>query len=165
MTAPCPTIATAAAAAFTLRQLRARAAVSARKMTAPDAEARLLPWLALACLAGANLPELDEELAQLRVTGTDGQPIFSLAEARAVLADRLCPRARWAPLLGKARDEALRHADTFTPAGAARRSPQFEAEREAALAAARQLMLLAGHFAADPNGRHPVPPYFEKEAA
>ena len=165
MTAPGPSIARAAAAAFTARQARAVAAVKARKVTRPDAESRLLPWLALACLAGADLPELEEELSALRETGTDGEPIFSDAEARAVLAARLCPRARWAGLLGRARDEALRQAERFTPAGSARRSPQFEAEREAALDAARQLMLLADHFAADPNGRHPVPPYFEKEAA
>ena len=165
MTASATTIASAAASAFTQRQRRAGAAVAARQVTRADAEARLLPWLAIACLAGADLPALEEELAQLRESATDGEPLFSAAEARAVVAARLCPRARWAPLLGRARDEALRAADRFTPAGSARRSPADEAEREAALDAARQLMLLADHFAADPTGRHPVPPYFEKEAA
>lgn len=163
-------LASAAATAFTQRQNRARAAVAARKMPRADAESRLLPWLAIACLAGADLPELEDELAQLRETGTDGEPIFSDAQARALLADRICPRSRWAGLLGRARDDALRHADTFSPAGATRRSPQFDAERQAALDAGRALMLLANHFAADPNGRHPVPPYqllpdSQKEAA
>jgi len=165
METPNLTLSRIAADAFTVRQSRARAAVAARKMPRAEAESRLLPWLAIACLAGADLPELEEPLAELRVTGTDGEPIFSDAQARALVADRICPRARWAPLLGKARDEALRHADTFTPAGAARRTPSQEAERQAALTAARELMALADAFIGDPNGRHPIPPYFEKEAA
>ena len=160
-----PAISRTAAAAFADRQQRARQLVANRGISRAAAEDKLRPWLAIACLAGADLPELAEPLAQLRETGTDGAAIFSDAQARAVIADQICARARWAPMLGRARDEAQRAADRFTPAGAARRTPAQEDERQAALTAARDLMALAAAFAADPNGRHHVPPCFHKEPA
>lgn len=163
METPNPAISRTAAAAFADRQQRARQLVANRGISRAAAEDKLRPWLAIACLAGADLPELAEPLAQLRTSGPAGEDIFSDAQARALVADHICPRARWAPMLGRARDEALRAADRFTPAGAARSTPGLEAEREAALTAARDLMRLAAAFAADPNGRHHVPPCFHKE--
>lgn len=169
MSSLCPSLAPAisrtAAAAFAARQQRAHQLVANRGISRAAAEDKLRPWLAIACLAGADLPELAEPLAQLRETGTDGAAIFSDAQARALVADHICPRARWARLLGRARDGALIAADRFTPAGGARRSPADAAAHDAALSDARGLMLLAAAFAADPNGRHHVPPFLTKEPA
>ena len=49
-----------------------------------------------------------EPLADLREKDPDGVWTLSDAQARAILASNICPRARWVPLLAKARDAALR---------------------------------------------------------
>ena len=151
-----PTIPRIAAAAFTQRQQRARRAVGAGELTRAMAEDRLRPWLAIACRAGADLPELEDPLADLRQKDPAGNWLCSDAEARAVLADQICPRASWAPLLAKARDHALRDAEAL--ALSPRTPPP---ERDAALAHARALRALADHFTWDPAGSRHVPPYLE----
>jgi len=157
MNAPIPPeVSAIAARAFADRQAKARLMVQGRKIGAGEASERLRPWLAIACLAWAELPELDEQLAELKVRDVDGTWRFSESEARALIADRLCPRARWVPLLAQARDAALRNAEAVCTS---KRSQPHE--REAALAPARALRDLARALAWDPAGRHPIPPCAE----
>lgn len=127
-------------------------------MAKGEADRRLAPWLAIACLAGADLPELAEPLADLRTFDLEGGRTTTEAEARACLAAEICPRARWAPLLAKARDAALDRAEASLRSD---RLPQ--AELDADLSAARALRDLADAFSACPNGRHPIPAYQPKE--
>ena len=112
-------LAAAAAIVFRDRQAMARRMVRHGRIGAQQAEAQMLPWLAIACRCGAQLAELDEPLAELRVTriyrGRGLPPEAgsrSDAQARAILADQICPRERWAPLLARARDAAVIAAET-----------------------------------------------------
>ena len=97
----------AAAGLFTARQARAAEIVRNRGMSLHQAEAHLRPWLAIACLCGADLPELAEPLAERVTKRTDGSFDISEGEARGLVALDICPRKVWAPLLEKARDTAL----------------------------------------------------------
>ena len=153
------TLAQLAARLFTARQVKARAAVRARQADRAAAERHLLPWLAMACLAGADLPELDEPLADLRTVDPDGIWTLSDAQARGLLAGQICPRARWAPVLGAARDAAVDRAD------AACRSDQVpESERAANIAEFHALRALIAALGSDPSGRHHVPGYRQTPA-
>lgn len=127
-----------AAAEYQRRQGHASRAVAAGEWTIPQATARLRPWLAIACLAGADLPDLDEGLA-----GFDSAVEDHLR--RSSLAAEICHRRVWAPELARARDAVLR---ASTPEDGAQ-----------ALTRARGLTALARHFAIDPNRRHPIPPF------
>lgn len=131
------TLAADAARAFRTRQAKARSVVASGKMDARAATERLLPWLAIACLCGAELPEL-EPLLEGFVPLVGAIP--DQATRRSIIAEELCPRARWAPLLAASRDAAL-------DAGV----PEFEADRA--------LVRLARALEHDPNRRHPIPPY------
>lgn len=127
-----------AAAEYQRRQGHARRAVAAGEWTIPQATARLRPWLAIACLAGADLPDLDEGLAGFDSTVPDHL-------RRSSLAAEICHRRVWAPELARARDAVLR---ASTPEDGAQ-----------ALDRARGLIALARHFAIDPNHDHPIPPF------
>ena len=160
-----PAIARTAAAAFAARQAVARQMIRGGKMTRAEADRRLAPWAAIACLAGADLPELAEPLAERVTRDVADYWQVTEAQARAELAPAICPRARWAPLLAKARDAAIRTADQI--AGSARARPdEYPAARDQAFA----LIALADALRLDPNGRHDVPlafadPAFVKEPA
>jgi hypothetical protein len=152
---PAAQLARIAAAAFADRQAEAARLVRNGGMLRGEAERRLAPWLAIACLAGADLPELDEALAELREKDPDDVWTFSDAQARALLASDICPRARWVPLLAKARDAALRRAETV--------AHTQHPDRDTLMATARALRGLADGLSHDPSGRIDVPAYQELE--
>lgn len=144
-----------AAAAFADRQAEASRLVRNGGMLRGEADRRLAPWLAIACLAGADLPELEEPLADLREKDPDDVWTFSDAQARALLASDICPRARWAPLLAKARDAALRRAEAV--------AHTQHPDRDTLMATARALRGLADGLSHDPSGRMDVPAFQELE--
>jgi hypothetical protein len=152
---PATQLARIAAAAFADRQAEAARLVRNGGMLRGEAERRLAPWLAIACLAGADLPELDEALADLREKDPDNVWTFSDGQARALLASDICPRARWVPLLAKARDAALRRAEAV--------AHTQHPDRDTLMATARALRGLAGGLSHDPSGRIDVPAYQELE--
>jgi hypothetical protein len=133
-TSPASTVATTAATIaaqqFTRRKALAQQAIAARVATSDQATRKLLPWLAIACRAGADLPELNEALADLRsvqITHGPGAGQYrdvSDAEARALLADEICRPELWRPELQRATGAALRKSEndpacdqTFATAG------------------------------------------------
>lgn len=122
MTGASPQLATFAADLFRTRQRRAAASFARAQVGRADATAALRPWLAIACLAGADLPELVEPLAQLRTVqrfpgGQLGQ--CTDGEARSLLASDLCPPLQWAAVLAAARDKAIDALDRVQPDPAA----------------------------------------------
>ena len=140
-----PDLSRAAARAFCQRQAKARELVRSGRMDPRTATDHLRPWLAIACRLGADLPELAEGLAGTRVVQiwpAEGARSFTDIEARALLADDICARRIWAPVLARARDHAS--------AG-----PQDTPEQREA---ANALAAMARHLRFDPNGRHDVPP-------
>lgn len=90
---------------------RAAAADAVRKSTWTETEAatQLQPWLAIVCLCGCDLPELQEGLARLHTYRRD-DPDQGTTEpqARLLLADEICAERRWREKLvaafGKAND-------------------------------------------------------------
>lgn len=153
-----PELSRMAAALFTQRQRKARELVRSGRMDPATATRHLRPWLAIACRCGADLPDLAEGLSDRRTVqiawfpgdrrhggAADISPVdrreVTENEARALLADEICPRSHWAPVLAKARDEALL-------------GPLATEDQRAN---ARALSAIARHLAFDPNGRHPVP--------
>jgi len=130
-----------AADEFTRRQAAARAKVAARGMLAAQAEAHLRPWLAIACLCGADLPELAGPLADYSAS----ELLISAAEARILAAGTICPRPQWVPLLAAARNAALD------------RSAQADATPEM-LQSAQALSHICTALHWDANGHH-IPPY------
>lgn len=163
LTAPSPLttvahlpIATVAAGQYRKRQQQAQAVVANRGMLAAQAERHLRPWLAIACLCGADLPELAALLADRRaqiapdvVSGAassgGGASPQQMAAARWLVADDICPRPAWVPVLAAARDQAFTR---FLANG-----------QDTALAAnAAALQRLCLHLAYDPNGC-PVPAF------
>lgn len=152
------TLAQLGADQFRRRQAKARAVVAARNMTRAQAEAHLRPWLAIACILGADLPELagplKDRALQLAPAGrhggeadiSTGGPTPPQADGthRWLAASDICPRAHWAPLLAAARDTAM---DRLHLDGS-----------EEAVTAAAALLRITLALAHDING-HPVPPY------
>lgn len=126
------------------RQQAAVAAVRDRRMPAAQAQQHLLPWLAIACLCGADLPELVDSIGDWRVKSTLGIWNMTEMEARWLVGEDICPRRAWAPLLTRARNAAF---DRFLADGC-------EPNRAAAVA----LQRIALHLAHDLNGIH-IPPY------
>lgn len=143
---------------FRRRQATARAVVAARRMSQAEAEAHLRPWAAIATHCGADLPEAAALRANiLRCLHTPagrhgaegdistGAPTPPQADGmtRWLVAEEICPRARWAPVLIAARDLAFDRlamgADELAPA-----------------AALHRIALALAH---DVNGRHPIPGY------
>lgn len=154
-------LATVAAAEFRKRQGRAREVIANRGMSRSQAEQHLRPWLAIACICGADLPELAELLADRRSdvkhfgdrrhgSAGDISPVDLMeAEARWLAADDICPRARWVPVLAAARDDAF---DRYLAANTT-------GNQNAALVnAAATLQRMALHLRYDVNGCH-MPPY------
>lgn len=143
-----PYISAAAAKLFRERQQRAIEIVRAGKMDQRTAGEHLKPWLAIACLCWANVPELDEGLLALRTTQVvwppelaGSSPDVSEGEARFRLAHEICPRSRWVPVLVTARDQAW--------AG-----PLQNAEQKTTALALRDVASCLSH---DPSGRHDIP--------
>jgi hypothetical protein len=139
-------IAGIALAAFRARWTNAWAAVDAGRIKEEEVQRHTRPWAAIALLAGADAgaihPDLPELLAQ-RFNTPGG--------ARWLLADDLCPRRHWLPLLAKARDKAM----------ATVNDPASPAERKDA---AHRTLALAAHLSFDINGLH-LPPYVAPDAA
>lgn len=131
-------LATVAASQFRARQQRAREVVRNRGMSAPQAERHLRPWLAIACLCGADLPDLAEILTDRRNDGDE-------FEARWLAAYDICPRPHWVPILAAARDDAFNRY-------------LAESQNPALTSAAAALQRLCLHLRYDPNGHH-VPAY------
>lgn len=125
-----------AAEEFARRRAAASRKVAARELDAAAANALVLPWLAIACRAGADLPELAEDLADMAEGG-----VITPRMARAIMADDICPLPRLRETLRSATAAAiLRHEAQGTPA---------------TLTRGRGLMALARHFLAGPI---PLPP-------
>ncbi len=127
---------------FRTRQAKAYEVVRHGKMASAQAEAHLRPWAAIATLCGADLPELAGIFADLRadLAEADWHP----GVARWIIAEEICPRARWVPMFAAARDAAMDrlHLDD---------SPE-------AIASAAALHRIAVALAYDING-HVIPPY------
>lgn len=139
-----------AAAEYQRRQGHARRAVAAGEWSVNQATARLRPWLAIACLAGADLPDLDEGLAGFARDIADENTVADFVR-RDSLAGEICARRIWSRELARARDVVI-----------AASSPD---DRPEALDRTRGLIALARHFAIDPNRFHPVPPFLADELA
>ena len=152
---------------FRTRQAKAREVVRRGGMARAQAEAHLRPWAAIATLCGADLPELADlkqdilmclhqgprHDAEGGISGAAPTPpqadgkdsgMTHPGVIRWLLAEEVCPRRRWAPLLTAARDAAMDrlHLDD---------SPE-------AVASAAALHRIAVALAADVNG-HVIPPY------
>lgn len=82
-----PNLATFTADEFARRRALASRKVAQGELGVDQANALVRPWLALACRAGADLPELRDDLAMIAEGG-----VLSASQARAVLADDICPR-------------------------------------------------------------------------
>lgn len=115
-------IARAAAEQFTTRQRKAAQAVASGKLNPAAATELLRPWLAAACLCGADLLELAEPLAELTAKNVDGSWSFSPGQARWVFARDLCPQDKLLGTIAAARDSAL---DALPDQGDPN-APQFE---------------------------------------
>lgn len=77
-------------------------AIAEHKLSPADAEAKLRPWLAIAAMAGADLPELFDEHATIFPYETAGQTV---REPTAI--DKICPRPQALAALGAARNAAI----------------------------------------------------------
>lgn len=143
-------LATVAAAEFRKRQQRARDVTRNRGMAIAQAHRHLAPWAAIACLCGADLPELAELLADRRIdvglaqASEEERPLRE-AEARWLVAADICPRSQWVPVLAAARDEAFNRY-------------LADSQNAALTSAAAALQRIALHLTYDINGCH-VPPY------
>lgn len=143
-------LATVAAAEFRKRQQRARDVTRNRGMSIAQANRHLAPWAAIACLCGADLPELAELLADRRIdvglaqASEEERPLRE-AEARWLVAADICPRPQWVPVLAAARDEAFNRY-------------LADSQNAALTSAAAALQRIALHLSWDANGCH-VPPY------
>lgn len=137
-------LARAAAQAFRHRQQQGRRLVAANRLGIQAATDKLKPWAAIACLCGSDLPELNEGIAGHRTRyitwGTDALDDIGEDAARAQLAEEICPRAQWAPVLEHARDYAPR---------------RTEEEQ----LAADDLILIARHLEWDPCARRNLRPF------
>ena len=139
-----PTVAQTALDQYKSRQKKAQMIVRNRGMSIAQAERHLRPWMAIACITGASLPEIDQVLADIaEISTASGHPL-SPGEQRWLAAEEICPRTTWAPILTKARDKAF---DDFLASDA---EPAF------AMAIALQRMCLSLQH--DVNGNH-IPPW------
>ncbi|NBW12158.1 MAG: hypothetical protein EBR82_29425 [Caulobacteraceae bacterium] len=149
-------LATLALEEFRRRQTKARVIVAARRMPLAEAEAHLRPWAAIATHCGADLPEAAELRADIMA---EAEPAgWNPGAVRWLIAEELCPRARWAPVLTAARDLAF---DRLHPAVAERSEaePRNAHESAEAVATAAALHRIAMALAHDVNGQHPIPGY------
>ncbi|NKJ43684.1 hypothetical protein [Novosphingobium sp. SG720] len=141
MTAPRETLPQLAALLYRRRAEKATAVVASGKMTRDQAKALLRPWLAIACTVGADLPGLEDAVAQRR---TGHEHFLNPGHARWLAADDICPRSIWAGVLAGARDQAF---DKFV-----------QDSSLANAAAARDLQRLCLALERDVNGHH-IPAY------
>lgn len=81
------------------------------KWTENDRVERMQPWLAIACLAGCDIPDLEEGLERLTVRHVD-DPAQSITttQARILLAQEICPIAKCREELHRANDTVSRQA-------------------------------------------------------
>lgn len=98
-------------AELAVQELERRRGTASRKVAAGDLSAReanahLQPWLALACRAGADLPEFADPLAELRA-----HPALTATDARILCADDIAPLAAIRAALATARDDAIERAE------------------------------------------------------
>lgn len=114
-----------AAQEYLARAKVAQDVVASRRMNRAQAGQKLAPWLAIACLAGADLPQFEGRLADLRTRDVNGDEWCSDAQARALVAADICPAAKWLPLLARARDEAIHAADASQDAAQLTRARNF----------------------------------------
>lgn len=156
-----PPLAAIAAQQFRTRQAKAREMVRDRKVTEREATARLRPWLAIACLCGADLPELHELLADERIDQLypdargAAQAAVSESEARSLVARDICPRRDWIAALAAARDAALEHHHRLEQL-ASSRHPAEPGEVRAALANAVALTRIATALRVPPHQPRPA---------
>lgn len=98
-----------AGAEFERRRATATRRVAAGELSAAEANAHLLPWLAIACRAGADLTEFAPDVAQA-VAELRHNPVTA-DHARAVVADELCSLSAIRSTLAAAREAALERAE------------------------------------------------------
>jgi hypothetical protein len=123
--------ATIAADEFARRRATASRKVAAGELRPSEANALVLPWLAIACRAGSDVPLLADDIADI-VAGD----VLSPGMARAVVADEICPMPRLRETLRTAAAAAIRlHEGKPTPDNLGR---------------ARGLLTLSRHFRAGP---------------
>lgn len=108
----------------------AQQAIDSGKWSVAAANRALAPWAAIAIRAGADVPPLRGALADEADRARQSWRDFSTsridAVSRALLADDICQREQWAPLLIEARNRSL---DRFTQP-----TPPAEAETDRAIA-------------------------------
>lgn len=141
MTAPRETLAQLAALLYRRRAETASTVIASGKMTRDQAKAHLRPWLAIACTLGADLPGLEEAVAQRRA---GHEHFLNSGHARWLAADDICPRSIWAGVLAGARDQAF--------------DKMVADQNPITIAAARDLQRLCLALGRDVNGHH-IPPY------
>ena len=144
MNAPQLPIAKVAEQVLEQRIARANHLVSAGTMTIGQVNAYLRPWAAIACLVGGHHPEIDRCLADLAQEIAEARHTASPGQLRAWLADEICPRPRWVPILAAARDAAFDHWSAN--------------DDDASLTASRNLQRLCLALQHDVNGHH-IPHY------
>ena len=103
-----------ALAEFNRLQATAQRAVSAGQTTADRATRKLRAWLSIACLLGADHPEIARRLAGFAVQFGD---LPGEASRRLVVADDLAPRADRLRALSGARDKELGQPTTAESVG------------------------------------------------
>ncbi len=144
-----------AAEEFCRRRETALRKVAAGEIDLRQGAALLQPWLALACRAGADLPDFADALRSWRQPlpgGRMGETLqFTEQEARALCAEDICPREQAVETLAAARDAALYRHDTAPTPERARR--------------ARDLVALACAFHARPFQPRPRLAQPERTAA
>lgn len=124
-----------AARLFTVRATQWEQRVRAGQASRDQADARLRPWLALACMACADLPHYAELLAERReVNAGTGELALTEGQLHSLIALDIAPREQALAVLTAARDAAL----DAEPEGADYDSPQSQQ--------ARALRDLADHF-------------------
>jgi hypothetical protein len=138
------TVADLAAEQYRTRQTRAATVVRNGGMTRTEAERHLRPWLAIACTAGATLPDLAPLLTELDEINRASSHTMFPGALRWIAAEEICPRAIWAPVLARARNAAF---DRFLEQG-----------NDANMTVAANLQRIALALQHDINGHH-VPPY------
>jgi len=89
----------------------AREAIDKGLWTKGQAEAQLRPWAAIAIRAGADVPPAKAALTDQADRARKSWPDFSAERiesvSRALLADDICRREQWAPVLLDARDRTF----------------------------------------------------------
>lgn len=172
-----PTPAEQARNLYTWRHQQAVAMVHAGQMAADEAEDHLRPWLAIACLCGAAVPELDEGLADLRSgqivwpvpqeerqTGRRGHAPGSRHGAEGDISGAGAPPPQAVCTESEARGRLaseLCHRSRWAPilTRARDRALLGPLDTPEQCAAAVALADVARHLACDPNGRHHIPAF------